>query len=60
MSEQSQDGDDGWQFGVDDVDEDGIVADKPEPIEPESPDLEHVAFVVAGVLVTLAVLLGGI
>ena len=52
------DGDDGeWQFGLDDVDEDGIVGPEPTPIEPESVSAENALFVALGALGTLAVFL---
>ncbi|GGM67925.1 hypothetical protein J2752_002146 [Halarchaeum rubridurum] len=44
--------DDGeWRFGVDEVGEDGAVAQEPEspPVEPGSPSAENVAFFVVGV-----------
>jgi hypothetical protein len=46
---QSGDGDvdDAWRFGLDDVDEDGIVQST---IEPGTPSLENALFVVLGVL----------
>lgn len=41
---------DEWRFGVDDVDENGVV----EPsIEPETIDVENAVFVVIGVLIAL-------
>jgi len=39
--------DDAWRFGLDDVDEDGIVQST---IEPGKPSLENALFVVLGVL----------
>lgn len=47
--------DEGWRFGVDEVDEDGAV-DTREPIEPGSPSLENAAFVLLGALVTVAII----
>lgn len=43
-----------------DLDGTGVVGDRPPrpPIEPESVDLEHAAFVVAGALLTVAVIAG--
>ncbi|ESP88321.1 DUF7312 domain-containing protein [Candidatus Halobonum tyrrellensis] len=49
--------DDEWRFGLDDVDENGVVGPEPTPIEPESVSTENALFVVLGALGTLAVLL---
>jgi hypothetical protein len=48
LSEDERDDDDEspWRFAVDEVGED---APEPETIEPESPELENVAFVLLGV-----------
>jgi hypothetical protein len=45
-----------WRFGLDDVDENGIVEPQREAIEPGSPSVENTVFVVLGVALTLAVL----
>jgi hypothetical protein len=45
-----------WQFGLDEVGPDGVVEDEPEPIEPETPKLENVVFVLLGVVGTLFLL----
>jgi len=44
--------DDAWRFGVDDVDEDGLVQSA---IEAEDPELEHAVFVVLGALAMVLV-----
>jgi len=72
MTQGSTDADDDseWRFGVDDVGpeaDDKQDADsepdqidreltEPDPIEPESISLEHAAFVVLGIMLTLAVM----
>lgn len=43
---------DGWRFGLDEVDEEGIVRPA---IEPGRPDPEHVLFVVLGAIATVLV-----
>ncbi|MES3160183.1 MAG: hypothetical protein PPP55_01260 [Halorubrum sp.] len=52
-----------WTFAVDDVGPDGVTEDsstpRSEPIEPGSIELEHAVFVVAGVVLTVGVLLFG-
>lgn len=53
---ETDEGDD-WQFGVDDVDEDGIVGPEAAPIEPESVSVENALFVALGALGTLFVFL---
>ncbi len=66
-NEVRDDGDDGsepeWRFGLDDVGPDGITEDtstpEAEPIEPGSIDLEHAAFVVLGIAITVGMLLFG-
>ncbi|WP_416838987.1 hypothetical protein [Haloferax sp. DFSO52] len=50
-----------WRFSIDDVGPDGIVDDSPDsvealPIEPGSPTLENVAFVLLGVLLAVGLL----
>ena len=45
-----------WQFGLDEVGPDGIVENQPEPIEPGTPRLENVVFVLLGVAGTLLLL----
>ena len=52
---EPDDPDDGWRFGLDEVDENGIVVPDEGPIEPESVDLENALFVGVGVLGTLLV-----
>ena len=47
--------DDQWQFGLDDVDENGIVGPERTPIEPESVSMENALFVALGALGTLVV-----
>lgn len=50
-----------WAVSLEDLEEDGeATVHEAEPIEPESPTLEGVAFVVLGVLLTLVVLVAGI
>lgn len=52
---------DEWAVSLEDLEaDDEAPAHEPEPIEPESPTLEGVAFVVLGVLLTLVVLLAGV
>jgi|GEM_PF-589034 hypothetical protein len=52
--------DEEWAVSLEDLEEDGEAAvHEPEPIEPESPTLEGVAFVLLGVALTLVVLLAG-
>ncbi len=46
---------DGWKFGLDEVDEDGVVDDR-ESIEPGSPTLENSLFVLLGALVTIGII----
>jgi hypothetical protein len=52
-----------WRFSVDDVGPDGVTEDtatpEDEPIEPGDVDLEHAAFVVLGVALTVGILLVG-
>lgn len=52
-----------WRFAVEDVGPDGVTEDtatpETEPIEPGSIELEHAAFVVLGVALTVGVLLFG-
>ncbi|QAU12771.1 hypothetical protein EKH57_08570 [Halorubrum sp. BOL3-1] len=52
-----------WRFGLDDVGPDGVTEDtatpESEPMEPGDVDLEHAAFVVLGVAVTVGVLVVG-
>ena len=52
-----------WRFAVDDVGPDGVTEDThtpdSEPIEPGSIDVEHAAFVVLGVALTVGVLVVG-
>ncbi|WP_434522671.1 DUF7312 domain-containing protein [Halorubrum sp. AS12] len=52
-----------WRFSVDDVGPDGVTEDTAtpadEPIEPGDVELEHAAFVVLGVALTVGVLLVG-
>lgn len=43
------DEDEKWRYGVEEVDEDGVVEPEVEPIEPGSPKAENVAFFVLGV-----------
>jgi hypothetical protein len=45
-----------WEFALDDVGPDGIVEAEPEPIEPGTPRLENVVFVLLGVVGTLFLL----
>lgn len=53
--------DDEWAVSLDDLEgDDEAPVQEVEPIEPESPTLEGVAFVVLGVMLTLVVLLAGI
>jgi hypothetical protein len=48
--------DDAWRFALDEVGPEAEEETRP-PIEPGSPSLENVVFVVLGVLLTLALLL---
>ena len=60
VSDDGPDDDDGeWRFGLDDVDEDGIVETERErsPIEPESVSIENAVFVAIGALGTVLVFL---
>lgn len=53
-SQSTDDGENGqWRFGLDDVDEEGIVK---ATIEPGEPTLEHVLFVVLGALAMVLVI----
>lgn len=54
LSTEEEEGE--WQFGLDEVGPDGIVEDEPEPIEPGTPKLENVVFVLLGVAGTLFLL----
>jgi hypothetical protein len=56
MSDTPDDGD--WEFSLDEVTEGGQVQFEPEPIEPGSPTVEGVFFVLVGVTLTLFVLFG--
>jgi hypothetical protein len=61
---RTDDADEGdWRFGVDEVGPDGVTEDthtpESEPIEPGDVDVEHAAFVVLGVALTVGVLLFG-
>lgn len=51
-SASGDEGEDGWRFSLDDVDEDGIVTTE---IEPEELDLENAAFVVLGAIAMVLV-----
>jgi len=54
MPEPTDDGDDNWEYALDDV---GPEADpEREPLEPGSPSLENAAFVALGVAITLLLL----
>ena len=61
--DESPDDEGEWRFGVDDVGPDGVTEDTAtpadEPIEPGDITLEHAAFVVLGVALTVGVLLLG-
>ncbi|SNR35396.1 DUF7312 domain-containing protein [Halorubrum vacuolatum] len=52
-----------WRFAVEDVGPDGVTEDtstpRDEPIEPGEVDLEHAAFVVLGVAITVGTLVLG-
>ena len=52
-----------WRFSVDDVGPDGVTEDTAtpadEPIEPGDIDVEHAAFIVLGVALTVGVLVVG-
>lgn len=63
MSEsRGADGDDReWAVTLEDLEgDDGDGRPAPEPIEPESPSAESVAFVLLGVALTMVVLFGGL
>ncbi|WP_380675951.1 DUF7312 domain-containing protein [Salinigranum sp. GCM10025319] len=45
-----------WQFGLDEVGPDGIIEPEPEPLEPGTPTIENVIFVLVGVVGTLLLL----
>lgn len=61
MSESAGGDDDAeWRFSLSDLEDDGGPGHEPAPIEPESPALENVAFVVVGVALALLVLLAGV
>lgn len=47
-----------WEFSVDEVTEGGQVQPEPEPIDPGSPTVEGVFFVLLGVALTVFVLVG--
>ena len=55
MSDAPDSDDREWQFGVEEVGEDAEPTR--EPIEPGSPSVENVAFVLLGVLLAIAILL---
>ena len=56
-STTDEDEDEGeWQFGLDEVGPDGIVESEPEPLEPGTPTIENVFFVLVGVVGTLLLL----
>ncbi|MFW6321893.1 MAG: DUF7312 domain-containing protein [Halohasta sp.] len=60
-SEPESDDDGEWRYSIDEVGPDAEPeAAEPEPIEPESVSLEHAAFVVVGVVLTLAIILTGV
>lgn len=48
-----------WRFALDEVGEDAEEPEHP-PLEPGSPDLENVVFVLAGAIGTLAIFLSSI
>jgi hypothetical protein len=54
--ESESEGEGEWQFGLDEVGPDGVVEPEPEPIEPGTPRLENVVFVLLGVAGTLLLL----
>lgn len=57
MGEDSND----WQYDVDEIGEEATTTQPaPEPIEPESVDLENALFVVVGVVGTVLVFLLGV
>lgn len=66
MSAPAEDGDgDGddegeWRFSLSDLEEAESEGPVQQPIEPGSPELENVAFVLLGVVLALAVLFAGI
>lgn len=45
-----------WRFSIDEVGPEAESRAEPEPLEPGSPSLEHVAFVLIGVVGTLLLL----
>ncbi len=47
------DGDDEWRFGVDDVDQNGVIETS---IEPETVRVENAVFVVLGVVIAVLIL----
>lgn len=56
----ANDNDEEWAISLDDLGDDGERPPEREPIEPGSPTIEGVAFVVLGVALTLAVVFAGL
>ncbi len=61
-SRSAEPDDEEWAVSLDDLGDDGDESEgyQPEPIEPGSPTVEGVAFVVLGAALTLVVLFGGV
>jgi len=56
MPEPTDDGDENWEYALDDVGPEADPDPEPEPLEPGSPSLENAAFVALGVAITLLLL----
>ena len=55
-ADENDDAEDEWQFGLDEVGPDGALEAEPDPIEPETPELENVLFVLVGIVGMLLLL----
>lgn len=53
---EAESGDGGWRFALDEVGEEA----GPPPLEPGSPETEHVVFVLVGVALTVVLLVGAV
>lgn len=53
MSDSRDEGE--WRFELDEVDEDGVVQPERDPIDPGSPSMENVLFMLLGVALALGI-----